>query len=161
MVVAGFSAGFEQEFGFEDAHGFGDGFAHIVEGEGGTHGSGEGFHLDAGAGGGDAGAGDGDGVFSGVVGFDLDFAVFEWDRVAEGDEVGGLFGCHGAGDDGGVEDWTFFALDVTTDEERHDIGADLDQALGGGDAARAIFLGDINHSRLVVFIDVGELGHGN
>ncbi len=160
-VVAGFSACFEEEFGFEDAHGFGDGFAHVVEGEGGAAGSGEGFHLDAGAGGGDAGAGDGDGVFACGIGFDLYLAVFERDRVAEGDEVGGFFCGHGAGDDGGVKDGAFFALDIAIGEQRHDIGAYFDEALGGGDAAGAVFLGDVNHSWLVVFVDVGEFGHGD
>jgi len=139
LVVSGFAASFEQEFGVEDTHGFGDCFTHVVKGERGPHGTGEGFHFNAGARCGHTGAGDGDGVFTGVVGFDFNFTIFEWDWVAERDKIGSFFCCHSAGDDGGMKDRTFFALDIAIGKQRHDVDTNLDKALGGGDASGAVF----------------------
>lgn len=87
-----------------DDHGFVDGFAHVVDGEGGDGGGGECFHFDTGFGGGGGGGADLDFGLSEVEG---DVDLIEWEAVAERDELGSDFGCLDAGDAGDGEDIAF------------------------------------------------------
>lgn len=79
--------------------------------------------------------------------------------MAEGNELGGFFCRHGSCDDSGMKNGAFFALNVTVLEERHDFGADVDDALSSSTAAGFLFGRDVHHAGLVVLINVAEVTH--
>lgn len=77
--------------------------------------------------------------------------------MAKWDPLGGAFRRHGTGDDGGVEDGTFFGLDITILEQSHDRGAGEDDAFSDRFPSGWNFFRDINHRGLVVVVDMSEL----
>ncbi len=85
-------------------HGFIDGFAHVVDGEGGDGNGGEGFHFDASFRGGGGGGLD---LHFGFCEVELDIDLVEREAVAEGDEAVGYFRGLDAGDAGDGEDIAF------------------------------------------------------
>ena len=157
LVVAGLPAGFFEEADVFDDDGFGEGFAHVVDGEGRAGGGGECLHLDAGFGVGDGGGKNLDADL--VNGSYVDGAFGEGQGVAERDQVAGVFGCLDAGEDSGVEHGAFFAMQFFAVELGHDLGGELHDGAGGGAAASDGFVGDVDHVRLVVFVEVGEWFH--
>jgi hypothetical protein len=76
--------------------------------------------------------------------------------VAEGDQLRSLFGCHGACDDSGVQDGAFLRTPAGLGEGCHGLGAKIDKALGDGRAVCDFFFGDVDHTRTLVFIEMGE-----
>ena len=96
LPVASFSAVFLLELEVVDLDEGIDGFGHIVESECGDCAGGEGLHLDTCFCVVSDGSGDAKSVFVDGLEVDVDAAEGEW--VAEGDQVGGAFGGHDAGD---------------------------------------------------------------
>ena len=146
------------EFEFRDDDGGVGGFAHVVEGEGGGGSAGEGFHFDAGLAGGTGGGGDEEGAS--VVGGDFYLSGIEGQRVAERNDLGGFLDTHDAGQDRGMEDGAFFVLKLAIFHAGKDVGAQRDEAGGGGGADGGYLAGDVDHARLVRVVEVGEIGHG-
>ena len=95
-----------------------------------------------------------------TVDVDLYFAVLQGEGMTKGNEVPCFLGCHGAGDDGGVEDGTFFGIDVVAGELLHNVVAEDNNALGGGGAFGYQLVADIDHSGIVGGINVRECGGG-
>jgi len=130
-------------------------FTHVVNGQQGDLHGGEGFHLHAGLA--DVFGGGGADHLTGLgQHFELDRDARERDRVAQGDQVAGLFGAHDARQARDAQHIALFG------------GARLDQGQGGrlhADAAgghrRAVGAGlaaDVNHVGLPLGIEVGKGG---
>ena len=97
---------------------------------------------------------------SGVDGFDFELTFLKWQWVAEGDPIGCFLGCHSPCDDGGLKDWTLLGSNITILHVLHDFFAQCDDRFSGGFAACGIFNRHVNHSWLVLWIDVSEWVHG-
>jgi hypothetical protein len=141
-VVAGFAAGFAEEGDRFDDDGFLDRFGHVVERQCSNAGGGHGFHFDASFG------VDADGGFDpvageGRVGDQIHVDFLDWEGMAEGNQIAGLFGGHDSGDAGGGEDVAFRG--ITRFDRGEGGGQHFDQGDGGGFADGGGFGGDIDH----------------
>lgn len=59
-----------------------------------------------------------------------------------------------------MEDGAFFVLKLAIFHAGKDVGAQRDEAGGGGRADGGYLAGDVDHARLVRVVEVGEIGHG-
>lgn len=150
--VAAFAAALFEEANAFDSDAFFDGFAHVVDSEGGDAGCGERFHLDSGGACGANLGGDAKGGF--VGGFEFERGGGDGERMAEGDEVVGALGGHDPGDSGDGDDVAFG--DAALEDAADGVGLHVHEGFGEGDAFGGFFGGNIDHAGGAALVEVGE-----
>jgi hypothetical protein len=96
-----------------------------------------------------------------LVHVDLDPAVLEAQRVAEGDQLVRALGAHGAGDDRGLEHRALAGLEARLAQRLGDLAREAHPRLGDRDAVRDLLAAHVHHRRLAALVDVVEVAaHG-
>ena len=131
--------------------------AHVIDRQCRDRGTGQGFHLHAGLVVNLAMTID-DGAMR-VVHVYCDFAVIQAQGMTKRYEFMGLFRCHDARDDRRGENRAFRRVNVAVSKLFGNDGWKLDDRPGVRLSVRRVLVADIHHRRLVVLVNVTELGH--
>ena len=91
-------------------------------------------------------------------GLEVDGRLGDGERMAERDQLVGLLGGHDAGDAGGGQHVALLGLALLDQRQRRRRHGD--EAFGARGALGGGLVGDVDHARLALVVEVRELGHG-